>query len=76
MVIERLNEGSLVPVESPDVEDNTDVDNTSVLNLGFSLENNVSKELAPNMISPQTKRSCCNTDRQSIRCIQKRFAGG
>ncbi|GIR68578.1 MAG: hypothetical protein CM15mP73_3990 [Hyphomicrobiales bacterium] len=55
VVIERLNEGSLVPVESPDVEDNTDVDNTSVLNLGFSLSN-VSKELAPNMISPQTKR--------------------
>ena len=45
VVIERLNEGSLVPVESPDVEDNTDVDNTSVLNLGFSLSN-VSKELA------------------------------
>ncbi len=45
VVIERLNEGSLVPIESPDVEDNTDVDNTSVLNLGFSLSN-VSKELA------------------------------
>ena len=45
VVIERLNEGSLVPVESPDVEDNTDVDNTSILNLGFSLSN-VSKELS------------------------------
>ena len=45
VVIERLNEGSLVPVESSDDKDNTDLDNTSILNLGFSLSN-VSKELS------------------------------
>ncbi len=45
VVIERLNEGSLVPIESSDDKDNTDLDNTSILNLGFSLSN-VSKELS------------------------------
>ena len=45
VVIERLNEGSLVPVESSDDKDNTDADNTSILNLGFSLSN-ISKELS------------------------------
>jgi serine protease Do len=45
VVIERLNEGSLVPVESLDDKDNTDADNTPILNLGFSLSN-ISKELS------------------------------
>ena len=45
VVIERLNEGSLVPVEPSDDMDNTDADNTSILNLGFSLSN-VSSELS------------------------------
>ena len=39
VVIERLNEGSLVPTGLSEDMESTDVDNTSVLNLGFSLSN-------------------------------------
>ena len=39
VVIERLNEGSLVSTDLSEDMESTDVDNTSVLNLGFSLSN-------------------------------------
>ena len=45
VIIERLNEGGIVAQEPEGEEDNADVDNTSILNLGFSLSN-INEELS------------------------------
>ena len=45
VIIELLNEGGIVAQEPEGEEDNADVDNTSILNLGFSLSN-INEELS------------------------------